>query len=141
MSQKGVQFLKQVSEYMAKTKGFDKVTNKIKIIGGGDGKCSAQFTVSEEHLNRGGGLHGGFTATLIDNITTYALMTAESHPGVSVDLYVSYLKAAKEGDEVIVEAKTIKKGKSLAFLECELRHKKDGSIIAKGGQTKYVNFS
>ena len=85
-------------------------------------------------------MHGGFTATLIDNITTYALMSTDNHPGVSVDLNVSYMKSAKEGDEVIIDANTIKVGKKLAFLECELRHKKDGSIIAKGGQTKFIAF-
>lgn len=47
--------------------------------------------VSEEHLNLGGTLHGGFTSTLIDCISTYALMTkGNGVPGVSVDLNVSY---------------------------------------------------
>lgn len=50
-----------------------------------------QFDVAEEHLNEGGFLHGGFTTTVIDCISTYALMTykTDSHPGVSVDLHVT----------------------------------------------------
>lgn len=67
-------------------------------------------------------------------------MSANSHPGVSVDLRVSYLKNAVEGEDVIVEANTLKAGKNLAFIDCALTKKKDGSIIAKGGQTKYVDF-
>lgn len=92
-------------------------------------------TVQEEHLNRGGGLHGGFTATLgklmpflkfrvnsnclflVDNITTYALCTHGSEdnvrPGVSVDLHVSYLKGAKCNDVVEIDATTIKCGMDL----------------------------
>ena len=65
-------------------------------------------------------------------------MSKDLHPGVSVKISVEYLKAAMEGDEVIIDAKTIRAGKTLAFLECQLRHKKDNSIIAKGGQVKYV---
>lgn len=61
---------------------------QIEIVGGGDGKCTAEFTVQKENLNRGGGLHGGFTATVVDNFTTYALMSGDHPPGVTVDLHV-----------------------------------------------------
>lgn len=74
-------------------------------------------------------------------VTTYALMSKPCHPGVSVDLHVTYLKAAKEGDEVIVSAKTLRAGRKLAFIECVLMQKNDGAIIAKGGQTKFVDFT
>lgn len=50
----------------------------------------------------------------------------------------SYLKGAKAGDEIVIDAQTVRAGRNLAYLECELRHKKDGSLIAKGSQTKYV---
>lgn len=50
----------------------------------------------------------------------------------------SYLKGAKEGDEIVIDANTVRAGRNLAYLECELRNKKDGSLIAKGSQTKYV---
>uniref|UniRef100_A0A1B0AI39 Thioesterase domain-containing protein n=1 Tax=Glossina pallidipes TaxID=7398 RepID=A0A1B0AI39_GLOPL len=112
----------------------------VKITGGGDGKCTAEFTVAVEHLNRAGGLHGGFTATLVDMVTTYALMSKPCHPGVSVNINVNYLKPAREGDDVIIDASLLRAGKKLAFLECELRHKKDNSLIAKGGHTKFVDF-
>ncbi|XP_013112075.1 acyl-coenzyme A thioesterase 13 isoform X2 [Stomoxys calcitrans] len=112
----------------------------FKITGGGDGRCIGEFTVGKSHVNASGGLHGGYTATMIDNITTYALMSAGSHPGVSVDLHVSYIKSAKEGEVIIVDANTIKTGKKLAYVECVLKKKSDGSIVAKGGQTKFVDF-
>lgn len=60
----------------------------MQIISGGEGKCVAEFKVTEEHLNKGGGLHGGLTATIIDNFTTYALMSSGASPGVSVNLNV-----------------------------------------------------
>lgn len=62
----------------------------------------------------------------------------DSVPGVSVDIHVSYLKGAREGDIVVIEADTIKTGRNLAFLECTLKHKRDNTLIAKGSHTKYV---
>lgn len=52
------------------------------------GRCVAEFVVLPENLNQAGGLHGGFTATVIDNFTTYALVTKNCNPGVTVDLHV-----------------------------------------------------
>ena len=46
--------------------------------------------VAEEHTNKGGTLHGGLTATLVDTISTVALMTTgPGNPGVSVDINVT----------------------------------------------------
>ena len=45
--------------------------------------------MEEEHQNAGGTLHGGMTATMVDTISTLALMTKGSPPGVTVDLHVS----------------------------------------------------
>ncbi|CAD7080781.1 unnamed protein product [Hermetia illucens] len=140
-AKKGIELLKSVFEEVAKSKGFSNCLRNFRVTGGGDGSCVAEFTVAEEHLNPAGGLHGGLIATIIDNVSTYALMTKErptEATGATVDLHVSYMKAARLGDEVIVDAKAIRAGKLLAYLECELRHKKDGSLIAKGTQTKYV---
>lgn len=100
--------------------------------------------VEKEHLNRGGGLHGGLSSTLVDTITTCALMTHNDDKddvikaGVSVDLHITFLKGAKENDEIIIDAKTIKCGKTLAFLECEIRNKKCNSVLVRGSHTKFV---
>lgn len=53
-------------------------------------------------------------------------------------LIFSYLKGAREGDTIVIDAKAIKTGKTLAYLECELRNKDNGQVIAKGSQTKYI---
>ena len=53
------------------------------------GKLTCEVTVDESHMNRGGGLHGGFTSTLVDVVSTVAIMTAEKPPGVSVDMNVT----------------------------------------------------
>lgn len=103
--------------------------------------CKAELKVTKEHLNQGGGLHGGFSSSIVDCITTYALMTKDLEnikTGVSVDLHLTFLKGARENDELLIEAKTIKCGRTLAFLECEIKNKKCNSILVRGSHTKFV---
>ena len=60
------------------------------IIEAGGGRCICELKVGEEHQNRGGMLHGGMTATLVDVVSTAALMSNDNTgPGVSVDLTIS----------------------------------------------------
>lgn len=59
-------------------------------MSGGAGRCVCELTVDEEHTNRGGTMHGGLTATLVDSVSTVALMTTEKQvPGVSVDMNIT----------------------------------------------------
>lgn len=59
-------------------------------------------------------------------------------PGVSTDIHVTYINGAKQGDNVSIEASTVKAGKNLAYLECFLKEKNSGKILAKGLHTKFV---
>ncbi len=64
-------------------------TLQLKVISADVGKCECELTVEESHTNRFGSLHGGVTALLVDNVSTYAILASDSHPGVSVDLNVT----------------------------------------------------
>jgi len=48
------------------------------------------------------------------------------------------MRGAKIGDEVIVEAKCEKLGRSLAFTVVELYNSKTKNIIAEGRHTKFI---
>lgn len=66
----------------------------MQLLSIADGKCKAQFTVAEEHLNIFGTLHGGFTSTVVDVISSYALSSYENGSlledrHVSVDLHIT----------------------------------------------------
>uniref|UniRef100_A0A914Y8R2 Thioesterase domain-containing protein n=1 Tax=Panagrolaimus superbus TaxID=310955 RepID=A0A914Y8R2_9BILA len=56
-------------------------------------------------------------------------------PGVSVDISVSYMKAVKLGETIVIEANTLKHGKRLAFLQAKVYRKSDNSIVAFAKQT------
>ncbi|EDV39892.1 uncharacterized protein Dana_GF24238, isoform B [Drosophila ananassae] len=137
---KGVEFVKHITEIITKSKGFENHLQKVKILDGGDGVCRAELKVEQDHVNLYKFLHGGYIVTLVDMITTYALMSKPCHPGVSVDLSVNFLNGAKLGDDVIIEASLSKVGKYLAFIDCTLKHKKDDKVVAKGTHLKYVKF-
>lgn len=131
--------IRNVLKQVVATKNFGQCLKNVEILSAGEGKCKAQFTVSEEHLNLGGTLHGGFTSTLVDCISTYAVMTqGTGAPGVSVDLHVTFMKAAFPGEQVTVDAKTIRAGKTLAFLAVDLTKNDGKDIIAHGQHTKFV---
>ncbi|XP_049828150.1 acyl-coenzyme A thioesterase 13-like isoform X1 [Schistocerca gregaria] len=141
MAGQGANFIAAIAKRCVEANGFERLLNKIRIISAGEGKCLAEFTVAQEHQNAGGTLHGGFTATLVDQISTYALMTyGKGVPGVSVNINVSYMKPASAGEEVIIDAQTLRAGKTLAFLEVDLKKKATGELIAKGSHTKFIGF-
>lgn len=52
--------------------------------------------------------------------------------------FFRYLASAKIGDQVTINAETIKLGKNLAFLKVALIRKKDKIILAQGTHTKFI---
>ncbi|KAG8133376.1 hypothetical protein E2320_011172 [Naja naja] len=65
-----IQTVREVMKAMLESPCFDRVANK--------------------HTNRGGTLHGGLTATLVDIVSTAALVyTERGVPGVSVDMNIT----------------------------------------------------
>lgn len=48
----------------------------------------------------------------------------------------SYLRPAIEGDTIVIDAQAMKTGKRLSYLQCEVRNKQTGELIAKGIQTQ-----
>lgn len=63
---------------------------QVDILSASPGKVVCEMRVEEEHTNRGGTLHGGLTATLVDVISTMAIMYSErAAPGVSVDMNIT----------------------------------------------------
>ncbi|KAF7985000.1 hypothetical protein HWV62_9982 [Athelia sp. TMB] len=89
-------------------------------------------------------LHGSVSATIIDWIGGIVIAsTGSANRGVSVDIHVTYSGAAKEGDLLIIEGKSRKVGRNLAFIGVEIRARKAGSdgeekIVVSGSHTKYV---
>lgn len=61
--------------------------------------------------------------------------------GLSVDIHVTYLSTAKEGDEIEIEGTADKVGNSLAFTNMKISkviNGELGGVVATGTHTKYV---
>jgi acyl-coenzyme A thioesterase 13 len=120
--------------------GFDRVLAGLEVLSSEPGRVVARLLVDEPVQNMFGRLHGGAIATLVDDVGTLAIVSADGdrRPGVSVDLNVSYVGAGRPVEPVLIEAQVLKSGRSLAFVEVTLRHEGDGSLIARGRMTKLL---
>lgn len=120
--------------------GFDKALVGIQLVGVGEGRARARLEVSEAVGNMLGTLHGGAIATLVDDVGTVAIMSADKdgRPGVTTDLSISYMSAAPAGTTVIIDGKALKTGRTLAFVEVEIRREHDDRLVAQGRMTKFM---
>ncbi|KAH3894629.1 hypothetical protein DPMN_018786 [Dreissena polymorpha] len=48
------------------------------------------------------------------------------------------MKGARVGEEIVVDARILKRGKRLAFLSVDITNMADGTLLAQGKHTKYV---
>ncbi|XP_006034486.2 acyl-coenzyme A thioesterase 13 isoform X1 [Alligator sinensis] len=134
-----LQSLREVMKSLLDSPGFDRVLDKMKLLSATPGKVVCEMKVEEQHTNRAGTLHGGLTATLVDVVSTTALLyTERGAPGVSVDMNITYMSAAKIGEEVLITAQVLKQGRSIAFASVDLTNKATGKLIAQGRHTKYL---
>ncbi|CAJ0608647.1 unnamed protein product [Cylicocyclus nassatus] len=136
-SSKYLQGLKSFIGTCAKSKDFHQFAGKIRPISATEGHVKVEFEVIPAMLNPAGTLHGGCTATLVDMFTTQACMASpRGLPGVSVDMHITYLSAAKEGETVLIDAEVIREGKTLTFTRADLINTATDKIIATGLHTK-----
>ena len=56
--------------------------------------------------------------------------------GLSVDIHVTYIGIAKEGDILTIEARTTKVGRNLGFTTITISSEK--GVVAQGTHTKYI---
>ena len=81
-------------------------------------------------------MHGGAICTIVDVVGTMAILSLDvTKPGVSVDLNVSFVSAAKSGEQVLIKGTCHKLGRKLGFTEVRIESE-DGKLIATGRHTK-----
>jgi len=130
-----LQSARQVFKNYRNMPGFDRLLHKVQVKAAENGKLHCEVPVTEEHLNIHGILHGGFTATLIDNISTFSLLTLEKpFFGVSVDLNITFLSSAAKGDTLSVKSEVLKCGKTLGFSSISVENQ-HGKLVAAARQT------
>ncbi len=92
----------------------------------GEGVCRLSLTVGPNHLDRHGVLHTGVLMSLMDASIGIALGylrgdEVRHRPHATIEMNTSFLAEGQPGDEIEVEGRVIRKGRSIAFGEAEKR--------------------
>lgn len=122
------------------TAGFDKNVGLPKLLSLEAARCgevTVRVRVNHSLQNPMHSLHGGAAAMLVDNITTAAIMSSGSYPGVSVSMSLQFVEGCTPGELLTVTAKVTKRGEILMHSEAKIR-RQDGTLVARGTHVKYV---
>jgi uncharacterized protein (TIGR00369 family) len=112
------------------------VTIPMKIMAVSKGAIEFKAVATDNHLNPMGGVHGGFSATVLDSATGAAVHTMLD-PGESystIDLNVKMLRPVPLGIELRAKGKVIHMSRRLGISDATLTND-DGKIYAHATST------
>jgi acyl-CoA thioesterase len=97
----------------------------------GDGRARLSMALPEHFTNSLGTAHGGVIMSLLDVALCTAARTL--HPDslgvITIDMSTSFIGGGS-GDRLIAEARVLRDGRSMTFVEGEAKNA-DGSLVAK----------
>lgn len=116
------------------TIGFTVVPGEIS-----EGRCAVQGTITAQHLNINGVVHGGVYTTALDTAMGGAVVTTlkDDEVTATTSLYVEFLRPAKEGQTLTAEGRVVRRGRHLAFVEGILRNQ-EGVEVGRAQGTWYI---
>ena len=99
------------------------------------GRAVFQMQAEERHHNPLGTLHGGIYSDLADAAMgwAYAATLAESESFTTIEMKINFLRAVRQAT-LTAEAKVVKAGATLGYVECEVKDEK-GRLVAKASST------
>lgn len=102
------------------------------------GWFQARYQAAPAFANGRGMIQGGMLAAMLDNAMSVALIQtlAEDDFFSSLEIKVSFVAPAQEGS-LVGEGRVLRRGRSIAFLEGELRDG-DGKLIATATSTASI---
>ncbi|MBO8180216.1 MAG: hydroxyphenylacetyl-CoA thioesterase PaaI [Archaeoglobus sp.] len=123
--------VEKVREYMYKN---DKLFELLgaRILEMKEGYAKVEMVVKDEHLNAAKVCHGGIIFSIAD--LAFAL-ASNSHGKIAlaIEVSITYMKAAFEGEKLAAEAKEVNLGNRTATYLMEVRNSKNELVaLAKG---------
>ncbi len=121
----------EVKEYMYKNDRLFELLG-VRILEMKEGYAKVEMVVKDEHLNAANVCHGGVIFSLAD--LAFAL-ASNSHGklALAIEVSITYMKAAVEGDKLIAEAKEVNLGNKTATYLMEVKNSSNELIaLAKG---------
>ena len=132
-------------EKLAFTRGYQQKIPFVQHLGLttealGEGSARLSMPLPKHFTNSFGTAHGGVIMSLLDVALCTAARTL--HPDslgvITIDLSTSFIGGGS-GERLIAEARVLKNGRSLIFVEAEAKND-DGSLVAKSIGTVRVRF-
>jgi acyl-coenzyme A thioesterase 13 len=103
------------------------------IMAAESGSVSFRFTVRKDMINPIGTLHGGVTASIMDDVIGAAVYTLnEEHFFTTINNVVDYFIPSKENDVIVANAHVIKKGRQIINAQCEIWNEERSRLLARG---------
>jgi uncharacterized protein (TIGR00369 family) len=97
------------------------------------------YDTTQTLANRYGAIHGGMTAAMMDDVIALAAgLTIEwGQITPTLEMKVSYLAQGKPGTRLVAEARTVRRGGTVIFLEADLKDEA-GKLIATASSTVMI---
>ena len=110
----------------------------------GPGHARLVLLIERHHANRDGSVHGGVVSSLMDSAMGVALRASYGPEDsdflghATLEMNVSYLRAARLGERLTAEARLLRQGHSIVVGEVEVRDP-SGDLAAKGRLTYFIH--
>jgi uncharacterized protein (TIGR00369 family) len=114
---------------------------EFKAIDADFGTIEVEFQAKTEFANPAGNIQGGFLAAMLDDTMGPALAATLSKGefAPTINLNVSFEKAARVGTTIQGKGRVLKRGKEICFLVGELYQ--DGQLVASATATAIIRRS
>lgn len=88
------------------------------------GEAVGEIDLEEKHMNFHRGAHGGTLFALADTVCGFSIFSL-GRSCTTVNGSIEYMRAVTNCKKIICSAKTVKYGKTLAWVECEIKNELD----------------
>lgn len=97
------------------------------------------YAASDQLANRFGAIHGGMTAAMLDDVISLAagLVIEWGQITPTLEMKVSYIAQAKPNTRILAEARTVRRGGTVIFLEADLKDE-SGKLLATASSTVMI---
>lgn len=104
------------------------------------GHVVVAYAAGPQLANRFGAIHGGMTAAMLDDAMSLAagVVAAWGEITPTLEMKVSYIAQAKPGMRIIGDARAIKRGGRVMFIEADLKEE-GGALIATASSTVMIS--
>ncbi|MBP6011548.1 MAG: PaaI family thioesterase [Alphaproteobacteria bacterium] len=103
------------------------------------GTVRVAYNATETLANRFGAIHGGMTAAMLDDVISLAagLSIEWGQITPTLEMKVSYIAQGRPGTRIQAEARTIRRGGTVIFLEADLKDE-TGKLLATASSTVMI---